>query len=64
MDDLVQRLSQSDHRVVVGGPKPSLEEFQQRVTEMGALRHEKSYPSGRFWRFFSANVSVPATRSL
>lgn len=35
MDDLVQRLSQGDHAVIVGGPKPSLEEFKQRVEDMG-----------------------------
>lgn len=34
MDDLVQRLSVGDHPVSVGGPKPSLEEFQKRVTDM------------------------------
>lgn len=35
MDELVQRLSQGDHPVTVGGPKPSLEEFQKRVADMG-----------------------------
>jgi hypothetical protein len=35
MDDLVQRLSQGDHPVSVGGPAPSLAEFQKRVEEMG-----------------------------
>ena len=35
MDDLVQRLSQGDHPVTVGGPKPSLAEFRKRVEEMG-----------------------------
>jgi hypothetical protein len=35
MDDLVQRLSEGDHPVTVGGPKPSLAEFQHRVEEMG-----------------------------
>ena len=35
MDELVQRLSTGDHPVTVGGPKPSLEEFQERVEEMG-----------------------------
>ncbi|GCE15693.1 MbtH domain protein [Tengunoibacter tsumagoiensis] len=35
MDDLVQRLSQGDQPVTVGGPKPSLEEFRKRVEEMG-----------------------------
>jgi hypothetical protein len=35
MDELVQRLSTGDHPVTVGGPKPSLEEFQKRVGEMG-----------------------------
>jgi hypothetical protein len=35
MDDLVQRLSEGDHPVTVGGPKPSLEEFKKRVEEMG-----------------------------
>ncbi len=35
MDELVQRLSKGKHPVTVGGPKPSLEEFQQRVEDMG-----------------------------
>lgn len=35
MDELVQRLSEGDHPVTVGGPKPSLEEFRRRVEDMG-----------------------------
>jgi hypothetical protein len=35
MDDLVQRLSEGEHAVTVGGPKPSLEEFRKRVEDMG-----------------------------
>lgn len=35
MDDLVQRLSQGDHPVTVGGPKPSIEEFKKRVEDTG-----------------------------
>src|SRR5579884_3026595 len=35
MDDLVQRLSQGSHPVTVGGPKPSLQEFQRRLEDMG-----------------------------
>lgn len=35
MNELVQRLAESDHPVAVGGPKPSLEEFQKRATDMG-----------------------------
>ncbi|GHO57484.1 hypothetical protein [Ktedonobacter robiniae] len=35
MDDLVQCLAQGDHPVIVGGPKPSLEEFKKRVEDMG-----------------------------
>lgn len=35
MDELVQRLSQGDHPVAVGGPAPSLEEFQKRLTDIG-----------------------------
>lgn len=35
MDDLVQRLSQGDHPVCVGGPQPTLEEFKKRVEDMG-----------------------------
>jgi len=35
MDDLVQRLSEGDHPVTVGGPRPSLEEFKKRVEDMG-----------------------------
>jgi hypothetical protein len=35
MDELVQRLAEGEHPVSVGGPRPSLEEFKKRVTEMG-----------------------------
>ncbi len=35
MDELVQRLSEGDHPVTLGGPQPSLEEFKQRVEETG-----------------------------
>lgn len=35
MDELVERLSQGEHPVTVGGPKPSLEEFRKRIEEMG-----------------------------
>lgn len=35
MDDLVQRLSEGNHAVTVGGPRPSLEEFKNRVQDMG-----------------------------
>jgi hypothetical protein len=35
MDELVQRLSQGDHPVAVGGPRPTLEEFEKRIKEMG-----------------------------
>jgi hypothetical protein len=35
MNELVQRLSQGDHPVIVGGPNPSLEEFQKRLQEIG-----------------------------
>ena len=35
MDELVERLSQGDHPVTVGGPKPSLDEFRKRVEDMG-----------------------------
>ena len=35
MNELVQRLSEGDHPVTVGGPKPSLEEFRKRVEDMG-----------------------------
>jgi hypothetical protein len=35
MNELVQRLSQGDHPVTVGGPTPSLKEFQKRINEMG-----------------------------
>lgn len=35
MNDLVRRLSEREHQVVVGGPQPTLQEFQKRVTEMG-----------------------------
>ena len=35
MNELVQRLSEGDHPVTVGGPKPSLAEFEKRVKEMG-----------------------------
>lgn len=35
MDELVQRLSQGEHPVAVGGPKATLEEFEKRVRDMG-----------------------------
>jgi hypothetical protein len=35
MNDLVQRLSQGDHPITVGGPQPSHEELRQRIEEMG-----------------------------
>ncbi len=35
MDDLVQRLSQGQHAVAVGGPKPSLQDLQRRIEDMG-----------------------------
>lgn len=35
MNDLVQRLSEGDHPVAVGGPQPSLSEFRKRVEDMG-----------------------------
>ena len=35
MNDLVQRLSEGDHPVTVGGLKPSLEDFRKGVEDMG-----------------------------
>ena len=35
VDDLVQKLAQSNSRVSVGGPDPSLQEFQRRIEEIG-----------------------------
>jgi hypothetical protein len=35
MDELVQRLTKGNHPLTVGGPTPSLAEFQRRVTDMG-----------------------------
>jgi hypothetical protein len=35
MDDLVQRLSERDHPVTVGGPKPSLDALRRGVEDMG-----------------------------
>ena len=35
MDDLVQRLSEGNHPIIVGGPKSSLEDFRKRVEEIG-----------------------------
>lgn len=35
MNDLVQRLSEGNHAVTVGGPQPTLKEFQKRVEDMG-----------------------------
>lgn len=34
MNDLVQRLSEGDHPVTVGGPKPYLQDFKQRLEDM------------------------------
>jgi hypothetical protein len=35
MSDLVQRLSEGEHPVTVGGPKPELTEFRKRIEDMG-----------------------------
>src|SRR5690242_18038699 len=35
MDDLVQRLSEGNHKVVVGGSQATLEDFRKRVEDMG-----------------------------
>ncbi len=35
MNELVQRLAEGNHPVTLGGPKPSVEEFQRRVEDMG-----------------------------
>lgn len=35
MNDLVQRLSDGEHQAMVGGPKPSLEDFKISVEDMG-----------------------------
>lgn len=35
MDELVQQLAQGEHPVTVGGPNPSLAEFQKRLGDMG-----------------------------
>lgn len=35
MSDLVQRLSEGTHPVVVGGPQPDLAEFRKRLEDMG-----------------------------
>lgn len=35
MNELVQRLSEGDHPVIVGGPQPTLEEFRKRLMDMG-----------------------------
>lgn len=34
MNRLVQRLSEGNHAVTVGGPKPTLEDLKKRVTDM------------------------------
>ena len=35
MDDLVQRLSEGEHPVTVGGPQPSLGDLKKRIEDMG-----------------------------
>ncbi|NYH52708.1 MULTISPECIES: hypothetical protein [Nocardiopsis] len=35
MEELVERLSVEGRKVVVGGPSPSVEELQRRITELG-----------------------------
>jgi len=35
MDNLVQRLSEGNHPVTVGGPQPTLPEFKKRIEDMG-----------------------------
>jgi len=37
MNELVQRLSQGSHPITVGGPKPSLEDFQKRIQDIGYI---------------------------
>ena len=34
MNELVQRLSEGEHPVTVGGPQPTLEELNKRITDM------------------------------
>lgn len=35
MDDLVQRLTEGNHPITIGGSKPSLEELRKRIEEIG-----------------------------
>ena len=35
MNELVQRLTEGEHPVTIGGPQPSLAEFRRRVEEIG-----------------------------
>ena len=35
MNELVQRLSEGEHPVTVGGPQPSIEELKKRIEEIG-----------------------------
>lgn len=35
MDELVQRLSEGDHIVIIGGLNPSLDELEKRVKDIG-----------------------------
>lgn len=37
MDELVQRLSQGDHPVEVGGTLATLEDFQERIEKLGYI---------------------------
>jgi hypothetical protein len=34
MSELVQRLSEGDHPIIVGGPQPSLEELSKRISAL------------------------------
>src|SRR5579859_506845 len=61
MNDLVQRLSEGNHPVTVGGPKPSLEEFRKRVEDMGYVFIK--FPETRGGTDLGVRVDKSATRS-
>ena len=59
MNELVQRLSQGEHPVTVGGPQPSLAEFQRRVEDMGYVFIK--FTATRGWTDLGVRIDKSAT---
>ncbi|MFJ6569597.1 hypothetical protein ACIQNU_19450 [Streptomyces sp. NPDC091292] len=59
MDELVARLSAEGQTVVVGGPSPSVEELQRRISEMGYVFIK--FPTSRGGTDLGVRVDEAAT---